>query len=468
MSQRFQRLLSELRDSGKYVRIRDVSVFDEHSETYYVDGDGRPCLKGDPGAKKVVRKFGRKELEQIAARCNARDQKGSLSPLTFGHTKPAVENADGSTEPADERKQPKPRGYAATWKVVFDPEEKKHLLKTDFHISRSEYPEAKTYPRVSVELWPKQGVIDPIALLRRTPQRDLGQWTYAAASGEAVLRYSMESKMAEDTDLSDLPDGPAEETPEPAGHEEPAAPAAPAEEDTDEMAHDRLMRDHVGHKDYARGMAHMCAKYGMGDAGGGGTAGDAPPGGEPNMSEPAPPEAPIGDEPDAYAAFAAPSATNAVMAPAAKGKAKPFAQAGSALQYQRERDAAVKDLNKTKAELYVTRLLADDISVDAELEVPVFEKLTEPQRHARDQYIRKHHSRVPTGGRRLAAAGGKQAAVPDLEEDPESIPQADLNAVLAYQRKHSHEGAYDLPLHEAAARALPNKYAKHGQPKKGA
>lgn len=171
-------------DTSEYEFFRGVPVFDEHDE-YQCVGCGGPvqdvpyqCARcGQPA--RLVRRFDKPELDRIAAKNNERTRV-QPSPLSLGHTIPG----------APEFQQPVAVGYAGGYGVQFSDKHGRHVLTTDFAIRKDRVQEARTYPRVSVELWPKDGVIDPIALLRRTPQRDLGQWCYQADGGRLV--YSRE------------------------------------------------------------------------------------------------------------------------------------------------------------------------------------------------------------------------------------------------------------------------------------
>lgn len=154
-----------------YVVVPKVPVFDEHDE---YDDDG-----------KIVRRFDRAALEKIAKECNRRAREsGDLSPFGPGHT----------VSDAPEHLQPRTYGYAANFRVgTYGPKQKLGIL-CDFHCKREVttpdgrkadgIEELKSYPRRSIELWLKDGFIDHIALLRRTPQRDLGLLDYA--KGQSV------------------------------------------------------------------------------------------------------------------------------------------------------------------------------------------------------------------------------------------------------------------------------------------
>lgn len=233
MKDDFHQLLEDLKDPALYECWPARVVFDAHEET---DAQG-----------KVVRRFDRASLEQIARASNARAAQGALCPLTIGHTLSNV----------PEGAQPPIIGYALNFRVGDSTPApglgtgvvSKPVLTADFYIRKDVVATAKTYPRVSVEVWPEDWVIDPVALLRRTPRRDLPQWTYALDNrGKPRLRYSMEDySVAEDL-----------MTPPPA----PAAAPPAAEPSHEEMAQD-FARHCMSHK-YAR---HLMKRYGMEEGG---------------------------------------------------------------------------------------------------------------------------------------------------------------------------------------------------------
>lgn len=170
-------------DLSRWEIHREVNVFDEHVEhrRVRVDDEGRPCKDGR-AAKDVVVTFDRAKLERLAAANNARDAAGQPCPLMLGHT------VDGAPETA----QPPIVGYARAFKVVWDDALKRHVIRATYYVRRDRAAEAAEYPRTSPEVWgvlTEGPLFDPISLLKRTPQRDLGQWTYGARG--YVLRYSM-------------------------------------------------------------------------------------------------------------------------------------------------------------------------------------------------------------------------------------------------------------------------------------
>lgn len=210
MSDTATRSLNHITKSGDYTVIKDFPIFDEHDE---FDHDGKP-----------IRKFDKAALQKIVDVCNKRCKGGSLSPVGPGHT----------ISGAPEHLQPPIYGYAKDFKVgKFGPEDTTGIL-VDLYVKNTVttpdgrqadgVTEIKSYPRPSIELWTRDGVIDWIAMLRRTPQRDLGlldfdkenhqqvtipstgnlyasakrDYSYAAAVRGGKLCYAMEYAMPMD------------------------------------------------------------------------------------------------------------------------------------------------------------------------------------------------------------------------------------------------------------------------------
>ena len=171
-SKELERLAREAFPDEKFVTIRNKAIFDEH-ETELPDGE-----------KKV---YDRKELVAIAETCNQRIlDTGDFSPITDGHT-------------PDEEGLPDPDilGFASNFRVgLLGNKTPRWAIFVDEHISRDEEERAKKKPRISVEIWPTDRVIDPIARLgATTPRRDLGlRPTFSKGPGGKVkYRYSMKN-----------------------------------------------------------------------------------------------------------------------------------------------------------------------------------------------------------------------------------------------------------------------------------
>jgi flagellar motility protein MotE (MotC chaperone) len=162
-------------DFTQWEVIPDVPVFDEHTEK-------------NPKTGKVLARFDKPRLEKIAEICNRRDAQGNLCPLTLGHT----------LDDAPESEQPDIVGYARKFRVSWDNLLKRYVIRANYYVRRSAFAEAKKYPRTSVELWPEDEFFDPIALIKKTPKRDLGQWIYRKRTGKTVLRYAMSDSVIED------------------------------------------------------------------------------------------------------------------------------------------------------------------------------------------------------------------------------------------------------------------------------
>lgn len=148
-------------DESRWIVKRHIPVFKEHTE-YELDEES-------PDYGKVIDQFGPAELREIVDNCNKRyRQTGDACPLTLGHTRKG----------RPESEQPEIVGYAINFKLEPGADGKQWIF-CDFFF----YPHLdvdgeggllEQYPRRSVELFPKENVFDPIALLRRTPELDLG------------------------------------------------------------------------------------------------------------------------------------------------------------------------------------------------------------------------------------------------------------------------------------------------------
>ena len=190
----------KLFDPAEYGVIPSVPVYKEHV---------RKLANGHE------LKITKKELERIAALKNAKEKTTlSLAPLGPGHTK----------DDAPEEAQPPVWGYQRNWRVVYDRRQGKWVLLTDWYIKRRIHRAdgkivdgvayAKTFPRRSVEIWPDDLDIDWTALLRVTPELDMGQIDYSAGPGVVryqrsrsgkKFRYHEESSMADDTQDPTVP-----------------------------------------------------------------------------------------------------------------------------------------------------------------------------------------------------------------------------------------------------------------------
>jgi hypothetical protein len=170
-------LLRDLDDPAKFVPFPEAEVMDVHQVK---DASGN-----------VVRDYTRELLETFAAETNKRDAEGCPCSMTIGHT------VDG----APETEQPPIVGYWRKLRVAFSSAKKKFvLLATPFAMKEHEET-VKTFPKCSIEAWRTRQIIDPIAIMRRTPDRAT-QWTHSLpgtvqrfklqADRGRVQRYAME------------------------------------------------------------------------------------------------------------------------------------------------------------------------------------------------------------------------------------------------------------------------------------
>ncbi|HQR07027.1 MAG TPA: hypothetical protein PLN21_09405 [Gemmatales bacterium] len=137
--------LRELDTPGKYIVRRNVPVFVEHD---------------DP---KTGQKWNRTKLSKLAQNSNRRaTENGTPTSIVIGHT------------PGRKEEELVHVGYARNYRVgTFGPKKKLGIL-ADFYYKPDTYAKAKQYPHRSIELWTDDMIIDPVSLLARTPQLDLG------------------------------------------------------------------------------------------------------------------------------------------------------------------------------------------------------------------------------------------------------------------------------------------------------
>lgn len=149
-------------DPSQWVVRRGVPVFVEHDEVWE-DADG----------VQHVDKFGQKELEEIAKDSNRREiETGDATPILIGH----IPRDKTGKVWHYERDLGDLVGYCRNYHVGRFGPEKKLAVLSDHWFRKKEYAKAMEFPRRSVELWDKR-IIDPVCLLKRTPQLDLGLLT---------------------------------------------------------------------------------------------------------------------------------------------------------------------------------------------------------------------------------------------------------------------------------------------------
>jgi hypothetical protein len=382
--------LARFADPSLWV-VRDaVPVFDEHEET-----EG-----------KKLRRFDRAKLQQIADNCNRRERTtGDVCPLVIGHT------LDGQPE----QNQPRRVGYARNFRVgTFGPANKVGIL-ADFWFDRDRYAEAMEYPRRSVELWPDDEIFDPISLLIRTPQRDLGVLAYARNSharnsharssharnsrgrDDGRYVYSMEDAVPDDINTA------------------PPPPPAAARPDGDELSPDHKEMADKFMRHYMKShplLGHLAKKYGA-------ECGMTFPSG----SNGAPP-------PAAPAGSAAPA-----------GEPERMARESEAIKYARleeevkqiraERDAERKAARYAKAERQAVQLEAEGFELDRARFTAKLTGLLDDQWQGEVADVRKYNRRHAIGAPMLPVTGE------NVESGrPAQFGELEMQKALKYQREH--------------------------------
>lgn len=171
--------LKELDDPEKFIAEEEVELFDAHEQ------------------------YTKEKLERYAKNSNDRESKGCPSSMTIGHTVDDQLDANGVVvKRAREEDQPRIVGYWRKWSVKWSAKFQAYVLCATPYYKAEDYEEAKKYPKASVELWRHKEIVDPVALLRRTPDRPV-QVSFAATGEryrpgqEPRYRYSMETGMDE-------------------------------------------------------------------------------------------------------------------------------------------------------------------------------------------------------------------------------------------------------------------------------
>jgi len=165
-----------LDDPAKFRTIRRVAVLDAHETLLKTIYDPAAISPANPGGKvKRALAADAADLAVLAHNANARVQAGSPPVLQLGHT---------PQEDLPELDWPRHVGFASNFRV--EPLAGIPALYADLSYLASEFDEAATFPRLSVErvgwMTPETHQIDRIALLRRRPDRDLPAVPYGHGS----------------------------------------------------------------------------------------------------------------------------------------------------------------------------------------------------------------------------------------------------------------------------------------------
>lgn len=333
--------LKAILESGDYDYVEGIPLFDAHDEfdarKFIPDGKGGRIANQNFG--KLLHRFDKKRLEEIVSVCNKRIDAGDLSPIGPGHTLPDKGELD----------QPPVWGWIGGRYSVgeFGPQKKLGILAGFYMKKRIKLPDGREitgrealqeFPRRSIELWHKDSMIDWVALLRRTPERDLGLTvqTYAkdryapwgmkseitldsshtryarACENGGKLRYSMDEVGEEDAETEAKPDAstkpdvkpddpnqeaPDDPTKEPDSQITPESqPLSPTEEAQAERFWSHYMAKNAW-------MADACTKYSAAMAS---PTNTAMPGGSPDPTAEKPEESSDTDNPPGVSQMAKP------------------------------------------------------------------------------------------------------------------------------------------------------------------
>lgn len=393
---------------GSYVLIPDVPIFDAHDEFDY---SGNQKTNANWG--KLIRRFDKARLQAIADKCNGRQEStGDLAPFGPGHTIPNQYDAKGiMVRPAKEEDQPPIWGYLADYRVgPFGPERKTGLLINLY--AKAEHAEKvkKEFPRRSIELYPKDNTIDWLAVLRRSPQRDLGLLAYsksahaagvtrwcpweqetrvyavgqkamaACYSADGKLRYSMENSIMSDEKIDD-----------PTLQPNADVPADDSLSPEEARTAERFMK----HYQNKHPMLQYMCKYGA-DGG---------------MQMPSPtnmaPPAPMTPLPDAAAGAPPIGAPPGGPSDEKKDKER-MSKESDAIRYSRleaevkqlraERDTETQRYQRAQCERDVIQLEGEGYELDRADEVAELLSRTPEQRKTYIARLKKRYQRAPVGG----------------------------------------------------------------------
>lgn len=168
----------------EWFEIPGVAVLDEHQ---------------NPSAKDEFRNVDRDLLATIAANSQRRiDDTGDECPVVVD-----FESRRGHTpRPNENRPMPQVAGYARNFRVVdrFGKVNPRSAIVCDMRFKKSDRERLQQFPRRSIEIWPQDKIIDPIALLgAETPKRDLGLMRFSRGESERLI-YQMDEPLNQEPD----------------------------------------------------------------------------------------------------------------------------------------------------------------------------------------------------------------------------------------------------------------------------
>jgi hypothetical protein len=399
----------DLDDPDLFVARRSIPILDEHQHS----------TKGD---------IDEGLLQLLAENSNARAEgTGNYALIFVGHT----------DDEGDEDDQPDVVGYARNFRV--SPFMGRPCLYADLYFYKSDYKRAMKYPHRSVERFRSEedrgaNFIDAIALLKRTPERDLGLLVEYARGG-SLVRYSR--------DLPPLGSGEVAITPDPAGTE------VVMDENTMNMLVSKIVEAVKGVLDGSAEGPPPGDDGGLDDLLGGDDGGDpladAAPGG------PAPAPAPAGDMPpeegpEKYAAGVAAGA-NTFAPGQVKGKVNMSKSGGSVSRYSAaDIEGIVRENQKLRSDVakivkynrnvarkeVLSGLYGEGYNLDVDQEVKENEELSDAQFDAHVRRIKERYGRridgrgfIPTA----AARAKRDDVVSTADEAARVVEYATANKI---------------------------------------
>lgn len=221
LSEREQKAQSKF-DDDRFVLVRDVPVFSEHSRSRTLrNPDGSPKIDDDGQPVQKTETYGLDELIKVCDRCNYRiDDTGNFAILSEGHT-PTIDQVESGVKP------PPTLGFAGPYRLgMIGNKNPRWAIFEDERYYRDQAEKAERLPTRSPEVWLKPEMadrfMDPIAMLgAETPWLDQGIRFARLESGEQVEKYAASMAGADTCFVPELV-GPKEK----ARYEEPEAPGA--------------------------------------------------------------------------------------------------------------------------------------------------------------------------------------------------------------------------------------------------
>lgn len=365
--------LDTLDDPSKYIVRRAVPIFCEHDDP----------ITGE--------KWTRAKLETLARNTNRREsEEGVPMSIVIGHT------------PGRKEEDIQHVGYARNHRVARFGPKKKLGIVCDFFYKPECYEKAMQFPHRSIERWVEDAIMDPVSLLARTPQLDLGlllpdegamQKTLAVNDGCQLMVYSRGGSRRV-YQMSDAP-------------ESPAAPEAPASSDPSQLMTELL--------DGLEAIVGKCRE---------------------KLSSGAAPEVPAAEtDPEVQTYGAMPSGTNTAMPELITYSKEQYEALKSDLEKaQMDRDEARRLYQRQGRQAVLTALKGEGVALDVDAELADTDTLDQAGFDKHVAKVKKCYARTGkvTNGFIPTDAADETPGVSDEATEYERLrPQ-----VVAYAREH--------------------------------